>query len=161
MYGLGLNRSLSEFVDMINSEDPQILLELQKVAMERIKSSFGISSKDNAASATVKMLSHGTTSKIGSKQSKSVLGDSPESLNQFLIEFGVPKEEIKEAIAKVKSGKIKLPSRDYSWITSEVISDPNFDVKKVLSQMKEDKNNSINFRVGLDTLRKKGIKRGN
>jgi hypothetical protein len=139
---------------MINSEDPHILLEMQKVAKERIESTFGISHKDNPVSTTVKMLSAKPSKKTIPSTKKSTFGDSPESLNQFLIEFGVPKEQIREAVAKVKSGKIKLPSRDYSWITTEVISDPNFDIKGVLSQMSEDRKNSINFKVGLDTLQK-------
>lgn len=152
-YGLGNFRSLTDFVKMINEEDPFILENLVEAACDRIQASHGIE-KEKAVESEDDVDQH-TISYTG-KVKRSV--DSKPMLISFLRDFGATEEEIKEAEEKLKN--IKAPEEDFSWITPKILTSPDFDFKGVLSRMNDCYKRSVNVNVSLDKLERKRKKRG-
>lgn len=138
-YGLGGCKTLSEFVDMINQEDPLLIEVLLRAATNRINASNG--KKDGMLEIDP------TISKISN-----VVATEKNILIAFLRDMGADQKELNEAIKRIDSGQIQVPVHDYSWITSEKLLDPKFPIQEVLDQMKEDEKRSIKINVSADTL---------
>jgi len=73
----------------------------------------------------------------------------------FLKSWGADPEKVNEAINKLKSGQIKIPDTDVSWITRENMLKKDFDIKLALETLKEAREGSINFDVSFETLQKR------
>lgn len=146
-YGLGAHMTLTSFARMINEQDPVMLKCLFEAGIERETIKWGGKPKEK----TTKVYSKTVVTDTGSEQIK---------LAQMLIDFGTPKKQVDEALAKIKSGQIKVPTRDYSWLTSDQLVKGGFDLKAVMKQMSDDEKNSINFKVSMNTLLNKGKKNG-
>lgn len=143
VYGLGGCKSFTEFVDMVNEEDPFIINGLLTAAEKRVAEQNG---------SKVSRSNNHYNKKSYIKKEKT---NSPDNLALFLKEMGANRQEIDETLAKAKSGKIEVPMNDYSYITPEVLNDPDFDFKGTLKQMSEDRKKSINFTVSDATLKAK------
>ena len=140
-YGIGACKSLTEFAEIINNEDPVLLNGLKKAIIKRVIIMNGGKVEDEP-----------TTYRVVEKSGKSrIVNDEKNKLVMFLTSFGADKKEIDEALIKINSGKIKIPERDYNWITDEVLCSKDFDLKGVMAQMREDENNSINIKVSAET----------
>jgi len=155
-YGMGNFRSLSDFVKMVDEEDPVILNGLIYAACIRIQSSHGIENErtqddsEEVDSEEIRSISH------SKKITRS--GDSKQMLLCFLRDFGATEEEIKIAVEKLKT--IKVPEEDFSWITPEILARPDFDLKGTLSRMNDYYKRSVNVNVSLDKLMEKRKKNG-
>lgn len=138
-YGIGACKSFTQYVSMVNEEDPVVIRHLIESANRRQEQMYG---KKGVAPRI-------TPPDVGFKNSKDTVKFAPEQgvLIDFLKFMGVDKKDLGEALTKIKQGKIKTSGTDYSWITSDKLSSPGFDVMAVLAQMKEDEKNSINFKV--------------
>ena len=152
MYGIGNHKTLSSFVDMIDKEDPIIIIGLILASSKRIKAMYGGGKEEKKQPSA---------SNVGFKNnsaSKHTYDDSNGTIHNrvgmisFLRQWGATKEEIKEAEAKIKSGEIKIPKESFDWITPEALSDPSFDVKKVMKAMRKARENTININVSLDKM---------
>lgn len=148
-YGIGGCKSLSEFVEMVNQEDPEVISALLASISLRNKHSYSTQDLPEYKYENY------TWTKGKSMDSKPDFNPQKELLINFLIDFGIPKDKIEEAKKKIASGSIKISRNDYSWINNETIRDPNFPVKEVMAQMRKDAENSINFKVSQKTLNRK------
>ena len=144
MYGLGANKSLSEFVDMINKEDPVIVNGLMDAATIRLKATNGISDTNKP---TIPRIQDSIPVVNDNNDVKKVRASNQKVLTKFLREWGATDKEIKEAKEKAKNVK---GLRDFSWITPDILASDNFDIKTVLRQMKEDREKAVNINVSLD-----------
>lgn len=153
-YGMGSFRSLSDFVKMIDEEDPVILNGLIYAACLRIQSSHGIENERNIDNDN----SVDEVSSVTSESKVKRCGDSKEMMVRFLKDFGATDEEIKEAQEKLKT--IKVPEDDFSWITPKILASPDFDLKGVLSRMNDCYKRSVNVSVSLDKMMRKRKKNG-
>lgn len=139
-YGIGGHKSFTEFVAMVNEEDPIIISGLINAAVERMKAMYGVEDKESPRRDNV-----GVVSRRESRSSKN--GDSFEGMMCFLAEMGATKEELEDVLKKKKEGKLVVPKTDYSWITSEELMKPDFPLKEVLRQMKQDREKCVNIKV--------------
>jgi hypothetical protein len=135
-YGLGGCRSITEFADMLNHEDPQLL--------------NGLITAINDSANKTKLASAAHSKRTRTSRSGKVQGADlserwgyDDNINDFLINFcGVPSDKVKE-ILKNKSDKGKSnTNRDfYEWlynnITPEKLRSPNFDLKGALAKINE------------------------
>jgi len=142
-YGLGNFRSLSDFVKMVDEEDPFILNNLIEAACIRIQASHGIENKRTQETEDDEPI-------ITNTGRIKRIGDSQEMLFCFLKDFGATEKEIGEAKEKLKN--IKVPEEDFSWITPEILASPDFDLKGVLARMNDCYKRSVNVNVSLDKL---------
>ena len=159
-YGLGGCRSLEEYAEMVDETDPLLISCLMKAMYERYERQYGT---DDNVDKNIDKINHGpsgqhskpSAKKINRKSLMDASSDPKANRNRmanFLKVMGANKNEVNEAIKKIESGDIKVPSNDYSWINSKVLNDPEFDLQATLKQMAEDRKNSINFKVSLDTI---------
>ena len=146
-YGLGGFRSFSDFVKMVDEEDPFIMNGLIYSAFIRIQASHGIENERTKANDDDTEII--TTTSRRTKRD----GDSKEMLVRFLKDFGTSNEEMKIVEEKLKNTKI--PEEDFSWITPEILAGPDFDLKGTLSRMSDCYKRSVNVNVSLDTLERK------
>jgi hypothetical protein len=139
-YGLGACKSFTEFAEMVNEEDPTLLLGLKMAMNKRIRMMNGET-----------VIEEPSVYRVIEDSGSTVSGNEKQKLVMFLHSFGCEKKELDEALAKIDSGKIKVPERDYNWITDDVLASSNFDLKGVLKQMREDIDNSVKINVSGET----------
>jgi hypothetical protein len=154
MYGIGSCKSFSEFIGMINEEDPFIVFGLMEAASDRMKKMYGSSSDEVQPEISPEISNKKVHTASPIKTSRA----TPQYLMQFLRDFGASSASLEEAQKKISQGKIRIPEGDYSWITSKTLSDPNFDFKGTLEKMSKDRKNALNIRVSMDTLLNRGRK---
>jgi len=145
-YGLGSNRTLSDYAKMIDEEDPIVLYGLTRAALIRIRASHGLETKDEIGDIFTSK-----TERYVEKENRGA--DNKGMLTRFLLDFGASKDEIKLAEEKLKN--MKVPEEDFSWITPEKLISPDFDFKGTLRRMNDCNKRSVNVNVSLDTLEKK------
>lgn len=148
IYGLGANKNLSEFIKMIDNEDPLITENLKIAAVERIKAMHGIDDNSLRERGVENMLGQSKSPNFFNPSKGTV--DNQETLIRFLLDFGATKEEIEQAKEKLK--KIKTIEEDFSWITPETLYSPEFDFRGTLARMNECSKRSVNINVSLDKL---------
>lgn len=151
-YGLGGCKTLSEFVRMIDEEDPSVLNGFITANGIRTKAI-----QDETPSRPSKTYIPNTPESKGKKKEPDevIKVSNRNTLTHFLKKWGANKDQIKDAIADIDSGKIKVSKNDYSHITSETLLDPNFDFDGTLKMMSEDTKNAVKINIGWDTLNKK------
>lgn len=154
-YGLGGCRSLEEYAEMIDKCDPLLIACLQKNIEERYKAQYSTEELDNESKDySIKGYENKKAEKV--VREKMIDTDNEKSnrmrMAHFLKQMGANKKEVNEAIKKIENGEIKFSGRDYSWITSKELRKPDFDLKSVMRQMREDREKGMNFKVSLDTM---------
>lgn len=132
-YGLGGCKSLEEYAAMIDNQDP-VLIEAMKYAMlQRNKAECGEEVRTTEVSGPVKGRRNGHSGKWG----------YDDDMGDFLANSGIPINEIREAKAKLASGKITKEEQEkfhkwlYSTVTPEKLRDPNFDLQKTHARIKD------------------------
>lgn len=143
-YGMAGCKSFTEFVNMINEEDPFVLISLQKAIIKRVELQNGRKRPNFRREEIVDSKNDTGETKFGFEQ---------QHLITFLKRFGANPKEIDEAIVKIKSGQIQLPKHDFSWITPDNLA--NLDFKTVIKQMQEDYDNSVKIKVDMDGFHKR------
>lgn len=150
--GLGGCRSLSEYWEMINNEDPTILTLLKIAAIERINEQNtmmygGKRGRKFGASHS----SHSTqvASHVSSSDSKEVLSDR--IMGEFLINFGANQAEISKALDELKAQKRQ--DAKIEDITTENLLRDDYDVKSALERLNKSMEHGKNFVVSMNTIR--------
>lgn len=150
--GLGGCRSLAEYWEMINNEDPTILTLLKIAAIERINEQnammyggkrgrkFGASHSSHSTQAA---------SHVGSSDSKEVLSDR--IMGEFLINFGANQAEISKALDELKAQKRQ--DAKIEDITTENLLRDDYDVKSALERLNKSMEHGKNFVVSMNTIR--------
>lgn len=188
MYGLGGHRSLTDFVNMIDEEDPVILYGLMSIAAKRIKRMYGgkdsedQESKENMEQYVPnkhkwkpKSKMHKAMENAGAPEAKTVdkkkhhwfdkskgTISNRKSMIHFLRTFGCPKDKMAEyeKQLEIMEKEGTLHNENFDWITRETLNDENFDLKDALDKMKKARQRSINIKVSLDTLLAQGRNNG-
>jgi len=156
-YGLGGCKSLQEYADMVDETDPSLIHHLMEAIEERYENMYGTGDDKG-----VERKSHGsrikgghTSPSIDKSKMVDVSKDAKTNRNNirgFLRNMGASKKSLDEAVSKIERGEIKISEEDFSWITPDVIKDPNFDLKGTMKKIREEKNKDINFKVSMKTL---------
>jgi len=148
-YGLGHHKTLTDFVEMINNEDPVVLTGLANAVHKRIKATYG--SKDNLPQNYNSGGEVGISSTNKSPRENINKGkcDGVGYMSMFLKEWGATDQQIKEAKKKVENSNHKF--NDYSWLTPDKLTDPNLDIKEVFKMMNDDIKHGANIKVSLET----------
>jgi len=147
-YGLGGCKSLSEFANMIDNEDPTIIEGLKYAMLERNRAENGEETRSVEYSSGTGARRGGFNNKWGHD---SDIGD-------FLANSGVPMSQIREAKAKLGTGKITKEEQEkfhkwlYSTVTPEKLRDPNFDLKKTHARITEYVNKTEKFVITQDSI---------
>jgi hypothetical protein len=157
-YGIGNCRNLSDFVKMIDDEDPVVLNGLLYAACIRIQASHGIENERTQEDSDDIENVVQTTQNVSTPKKILRVGDSKEMLLCFLRDFGATEEDIKIATEKLKT--VEVPEEDFSWITPEILARSDFDLRGVLSRMSDCYKRSVNVNVSLDKLMGKRKKNG-
>lgn len=149
-YGLGGCRSLTEFSEMIDKEDPELINGLIFAMQERndpdaYKRNEWQSRTDNS----------GKQRTVRSKDGRLV---NEADMSDFLIQSGIPVKQIKEAKERLKGRKINIEEQQeredwiYENITSENLKDPDFDMKKAQAQLTAYFDNTEKFNISASTI---------
>lgn len=156
-YGMGSNKTLSEFVKSVNNEDPLVLEGMMNAAANRLDRMYGDGKSTNVRRNTT----IDESLKQFEKTNNVKFHNERDKLVSFLKQMGASSDAIKEAVKEVDSGKIKISENDYSWITPETLWSPDFDFKGTLKKMSEDIKNSIKINVSgvTEQARKADIKK--
>jgi len=152
-----MNRTFTEFVDMMNKEDPVIIEGLYLAAIERIKAMYGQGGKGKSSNRNVGLSGNKYKKYEYDPENRRM---SKSYLEKFLKEWGATNEELKAAEEKIKSGKVKIPTESYDWVTADKLEDMSEkEFRELLRKMGNDNNNSIKIEVSLDKRRNKNRKR--
>lgn len=138
-YGMGGCRSLSEFANMIDKEDPAvidgILLAIQSRKLYERDAADPDANKKEHPQATA------STPKVNTRHRKSSTGVESD-MGDFLANSGIPQSKIREARERLKNRKITTEEEKdfFDWLHSEVTTEklrhPNFDIKKSHARIK-------------------------
>lgn len=162
-YGLGSHKTFTEFVNMVNNEDPFIINGLIYAASKRIRIENGEKVeevyKDEEEEIIYTKSSKDST--IKSTKKPNTGKDEKSVLFEFLMNFGASDEELAEAKRKLDSGEIEIPEDDFSWITRETLMSPDFDLQGTLKKMRDYQNKSVNIKVSLDKMMAKAARKKN
>jgi hypothetical protein len=142
IYGMGGCKSLTEYINMVDQEDPIMVAGLISAASKRIKEMYSTDGNKTTIKSSNKC--------VGMKNGKAEVVDGFDSMLGFLSQMGATDEEVAELRKQKKEGKIKPVDTDYSWITSEEISKPDFPIKDVLRQIAKDREKCVNVDVSED-----------
>jgi hypothetical protein len=147
-YGMGGCKSLEEYANMIDQQDP-VLIEAMKYAMlQRNRAECGEDTRATEVSGSVGTRRSGFKKKWG----------EDDSMGDFLANSGIPIAEIREAKSKLASGKINKEEDEkfhkwlYSTVTPEKLRDPNFDLKKTHARIKEYLSKTETFVITKDKI---------
>ena len=120
--GMGACRSLTEFIEMINNEDPVLIQTMIFCIGQKYRRMYGDGDSKNSPEG--KSVKQGKITKgippSGSRPTykpEATVGDG--GMANFLVHHGVPKAKIQEFKRKIASGEIKLPNVDFSQYTPE------------------------------------------
>lgn len=152
-YGLGGCKTLSEFAQMVDEEDPVLISDLVKAIVERHENMYGDKKRKPGDPITTPKgdrlgLKHMPITKTG----KSQIGVGTDAANRigmkrFLLDIGGDKKQIEEAIRKVESGETEISDLDLSWITPELLSDPSKDFSEVFNKLREHQKKGANIKI--------------
>ena len=148
MYGIGNHKTFSEFVDMVNDEDPTIINGLFKAATKRIESTYGTKG-ETSNNYKIKGIQP-PNGNVSIPKYDDVIEDDDKKMEMFLRFWGASKEEIEEA--KKKIDKRKISKEDISWINSKDLIEDGFDLKKALASIKRSREGCVNIKVSLEKL---------
>jgi hypothetical protein len=128
-YGIGGCRSLSEFANMINKEDPVVVSGfLYAIESRRLKEAESI--EDTKGKKRKKATGE---SKSYVARDAAMVNDS--DMGDFLANSGIPQSKIREARERLKNRKITAEEERefFNWLHSEVTTEklkqPGFDVR--------------------------------
>lgn len=142
-YGLGGCRSITEFWDMVDREDPVKLELLKIVAHDMDKEQYEDDTKPSSHRNTQ------TSSTRSTPDAVDVVSDI--EMADFLHKMGVPPKDIENAIQKNK--KRTIVNTDLSDITTERLAEKDFDLKEALVRINKRQAQSVNFQVSWKTLK--------
>ena len=177
-YGMGGCKNLKEFTKQLDQEDIDVVVGIVAAIERRNNAIHGEIPKGSENQPKQTISDSVEPSQMASRRSKSkkrVAGAPPPEMVEpevninvsamkdptsrchatamFLKSWGADPEKVNEAINKLKSGQIRIPDIDTSWITKENMSNPKFNTKLALETLKAAREGSINFDVSIDTLR--------
>ena len=159
-YGLGGCRSLEEFADMMNETDPVLLSFLGKSMIKRHKDMWGEESEERPEVRQTKFGPQAVNRTRKYKPGQACdTSDDPEvnrrNLAVFLKEMGADRAKVNEAMKNIAAGKTSISSKSFTWITPEMLKDPEFNLKETLAEMREARAGAVNFNVNYETFRKR------
>lgn len=144
-YGLGGCKSLTEFWEMINEEDPLIVQLLEIAAYVNNEESVGKEKFDLDDDSQTYETSYETTH---SSSDKYVNNDN--IMAEFLMNMGADHKEVTEAL---KNSTNRKNSVDIGDITDKNLRDPNFDLEDAIKRLDTRFKNSKEFEVSSRTIR--------
>jgi len=151
-YSLGGCRSLTEFADMIDNEDPQLLEGLLYSIRKRYEDSDDTDSGNTGTHTTT-----GIPKRKTSPNFKQTWGHDSDMLD-FLGTSGMEPAALKEAQERLKSRKITPKEQRefhqwlYSQVTPEKLRDPNFDLKGALAKIHDYMETTEKFNLSAHTI---------
>jgi len=141
-YGMGGCRSITEYINMIDEEEPAPISVLLAIITEEARVSSGF--KPKKVDDKVKPIA---ASQYLSDTSKSKELTDRDQFGAFLINHGIPIADVESAKAKFVSGEVSVPRDRFEDITTEAVMNPNFDMKSALERLNKVKEQSLNFNI--------------
>jgi len=143
-YGLGGCKSLSEYVEMINNEDPAIISALMAIITEEMRCEAGFKPREikylDERTENNYLNDSGPVEKVDTRHK-----EYNETVASYLMYTGHTLKELKEKMATIDVDKNYVG--DFSDITAEALDDPNFDMEGAFERFREFKKHSVNFDV--------------
>jgi len=150
-YGLGGCRSLKEFWDMVDNEDPTILILLELAAVERINKRLGGKGFDGRSIGIGETITEAFGGGVGKSNSTEVQVNDDNVMAEFLYQMGADRKRIDDGLNKSRNRKIA--SRvDLSDITSSNMVGEEFDIEDALRRLKDNERNAVKIIVSRGTL---------
>jgi hypothetical protein len=151
-YGLGACRSLTEFSQMIDNEDPALLDGLLYSMRKRYEAEAGDSDSEPPTGTR-----EAFNRRTGSSTFRNAWGHDSD-MTDFLVNSGMDPQAVKEAKARLKERKINTKEEQeyhqwlYSTVTPESIRDPNFNLKEALEKISAHNKNTEKFNISASTI---------
>ena len=148
-YGMGGCRTFTEFIEMVNQEDPAVINTL-----------IALITEDNRAEAGFKpreiILDHDTYGDQSfTPRVKNIEYDAPEDdiahsqIMGLMSNFGGTYSEMKKRLEDHQE-KYGINVDSFEDVNSETIHDPNFDLKSVKQRLQKAKDQALNIRITPD-----------
>jgi len=162
-YGLGGCRSLTEYANMIDGEDLQLVEGLLFAIQRRYRAQSGetdlpeIDNKEDYEKHVRKMAT--AKSACTSKSFKNKWGYDSD-MKDFLLNSGIGKKEVGEATEKLKSRQINKQEQNefhdwlYKNVTPEKLRDPDFDLRGTYDKIRSHFDKCENFNISAVTINK-------
>ena len=146
-YGLGANKSISEFWDMIDNEDKTRLNLLRMAAIEEYNAMCVGDDEEEREFSTAVREHHRRTRPSASREVTTDVG-----MAAFILNMGGPSEEVQKALAELKDRKIdnKTDFASIDWLNI-----PREEFEKKYDEYIKVVKGSKNFEVSMATLRAK------
>jgi len=149
-YGMGGCKSFSEYVDMVDNEDPVILDTLRALITEDNRCEAGFTPREISIGTEEYMETsqeinvENTNSNINKKDDYDI-AHSP--VMGFISNFGSTYEETKRLMEEKKEQVGGFSDDRFTDVTSDSITHPDFDLKSVLARMKDAIDRSHNIKI--------------
>lgn len=145
LFGLGPHRTISDFICMVNNEDPLVIQTCLAAYGNIQRRMFEVDDKkmpDLPAKIPGKPVA-------SARPARRVKSDDGESLMNLIAHHGQDVRAAREFSEKVRLGEIKLPSMDFSNITKETLQSEDFDLRGTLKQMDEYRKHTKSFTLNI------------
>jgi hypothetical protein len=143
VFGMGQCRTISEFIQMIDDEDPLVIQTCMMAIVNINRRMWG--DNDDKPGRPPSDRQNNVAGKPSTKPARRVPAGSDSDLSEFILAHGKNRAEVIEWKKKVQEGKIKIPDTDFSHLTKENVMSDDFNLKAELKRMDEHRKRTKNF----------------
>jgi len=150
--GLGGCRSITEFINMVDNEDPAVLDLFVFYLSKKKAQEAGVELEDINQEQESEVGVPTIREMIKAKNKRKY--DDSKVLESLLLDNGITREQILKSKEEISSREIKIPQqRLYSSVTSADLMSEDFKFEEAMKQINEDMKNSKTFKISLASFK--------